>query len=163
MPEDRDTGGMNLSKEQIERLQTTKGGFRRKDLEALGVPWPPPKGWKKRLLKGRKIRAKKKPQPQRIVKRTGEQNFYRSKEWADLRYATLAKNDGRCELCGRSKHDGTVLHVDHIKSVRDFPHLKADPANLQVLCATCNWGKGNRNDEDWREPRLAVLMGEAIE
>lgn len=37
------------SKQEIEDKRTPAGGFLRKDLEAWGVSWPPPKGWKKRL------------------------------------------------------------------------------------------------------------------
>lgn len=36
-------------KEKIKRLQTAGGGWTKADLASLGVPWPPPKGWRKRL------------------------------------------------------------------------------------------------------------------
>ena len=36
--------------EEIESAKTPKGGWTRETLERWGVPWPPPKGWKKRLL-----------------------------------------------------------------------------------------------------------------
>ena len=35
---------------KIENLQTPKGGFTKAGLASIGVPWPPPKGWKQRLL-----------------------------------------------------------------------------------------------------------------
>jgi len=81
--------------------------------------------------------------------------FYESYQWRAIRYDALKKNNGCCELCGRSKHDGIILHVDHIKSLRLFWHLRLDPNNLQVLCNECNHGKGNRDFTDWR-PRLVV-------
>jgi predicted GIY-YIG superfamily endonuclease len=37
-------------KQFIETLRTENGAWRRKDLERLGVPWPPPKGWKSKLI-----------------------------------------------------------------------------------------------------------------
>jgi hypothetical protein len=40
------------TKEEIERHLTPAGDYRRKNLEALGVQWPPKKGWKERLLRG---------------------------------------------------------------------------------------------------------------
>ena len=40
------------TKEEIERHLTAAGGYRRNSLEALGVQWPPKKGWKERLLRG---------------------------------------------------------------------------------------------------------------
>ena len=94
--------------------------------------------------------------------------FYQSFEWKRIRYEVLADNDGRCELCGVSKHDGAVLNVDHIKCLRFNWSLRLKKSNLQVLCGTCNHGKGSKYDHDWRErtpegePRLSVLMGETI-
>ena len=35
---------------KIKNLQTPKGGFTKAGLASIGVPWPPPKGWKQRLL-----------------------------------------------------------------------------------------------------------------
>jgi hypothetical protein len=34
---------------------TPNGGWRKSQLAAWGVPWPPPKGWKKRLLNQPKV------------------------------------------------------------------------------------------------------------
>ena len=38
------------SKAEIEAKLTPAGGYLKKDLLAWGVPWPPPKGWKQRLI-----------------------------------------------------------------------------------------------------------------
>ena len=35
--------------EQVENAMTPRGGFSRRSLAALGVPWPPPKGWRKAI------------------------------------------------------------------------------------------------------------------
>lgn len=43
---------MKLTKEEIEAGKTEKGGFTRKQLEAWGVPYPPPKGWQEALMNG---------------------------------------------------------------------------------------------------------------
>jgi 5-methylcytosine-specific restriction endonuclease McrA len=43
------------------------------------------------------------------------------------------------------------MNVDHIKPRHKYPHLAMDESNLQVLCATCNAGKGGRDETDWRE------------
>lgn len=88
--------------------------------------------------------------------------FYKSPEWKRARYDVLAANDGRCELCGASKHHGATLNVDHIKPLRLHWDRRLDRSNLQVLCGSCNQGKGNRDDTDWREPSLRVLMGEGM-
>jgi hypothetical protein len=76
--------------------------------------------------------------------------FYESREWRQVRYLAIKANNGLCELCGRGKHDGVVLHVDHIEPRSKAPHLELDPDNLQVLCEDCNLGKGNRDAVDWR-------------
>ncbi|NBE54721.1 TnsA endonuclease N-terminal domain-containing protein [Streptomyces boluensis] len=38
------------SPEEIEGARTPAGGWTREQLAAWGVPWPPPKGWKERLI-----------------------------------------------------------------------------------------------------------------
>lgn len=35
---------------EIEAARTEKGGWTRETLKAWGVPWPPPTGWRKRLI-----------------------------------------------------------------------------------------------------------------
>lgn len=76
--------------------------------------------------------------------------FYRSHDWKRARYDALMKSDGRCECCGRSRADGATLNVDHIKPVKKYWNLRLDLDNLQVLCGSCNAGKGNRDETDWR-------------
>jgi HNH endonuclease len=76
--------------------------------------------------------------------------FYSSFEWRKLRYEILKESDHRCACCGTSTHDGAALTVDHIKPIRHFPHLALDKQNLQVLCRTCNIGKGSWDETDWR-------------
>lgn len=41
---------MKLTAEEIEAGKSPKGGFTRDQLEKWGVPWPPPKGWKRKLM-----------------------------------------------------------------------------------------------------------------
>ncbi len=73
-------------------------------------------------------------------------DFLNSPEWRRVRYEALRRNDGRCELCGRNKHQlepGEFLNVDHIKPRRTHPWLALSLDNLQVLDSACNAGKGN--------------------
>ncbi len=79
--------------------------------------------------------------------------FLVTTEWRRARYDALSDSDGRCELCGRNKHQleyGEYLNVDHIKPRKKYPSLALSLDNLQVLCHACNQGKGNRNSRDWR-------------
>ncbi|MGW9436119.1 hypothetical protein [Streptomyces sp. NPDC055607] len=38
------------SPEEIEAARTPAGGWKRDQLAAWGVPWPPPRGWKDELV-----------------------------------------------------------------------------------------------------------------
>lgn len=76
--------------------------------------------------------------------------FYRTREWVDLRYRVLVKFGAQCQCCGASRKDGTVLHVDHIKPRSKYPALELVEENLQVLCEACNIGKSNTAETDWR-------------
>lgn len=83
--------------------------------------------------------------------------FYQSAEWRKLRYSILKNQGGRCELCNASKSTGAVMHVDHIKPLKRFWHLRLDPDNLQVLCEACNHGKGSKYEDDWRERKTKII------
>ncbi len=39
-----------ITLEVIEKLKTRAGGWTRRDLALLGVPWPPVSGWKDRII-----------------------------------------------------------------------------------------------------------------
>lgn len=56
-----------------------------------------------------------------------------------LRFLVLKRDNYRCQLCGRSAHDGVTLEVDHI-----HPRAQGgsnELSNLQTLCWDCNRGK----------------------
>jgi len=74
--------------------------------------------------------------------------FYDSREWQELKYATLRKYGRKCMACGVSSEE---IHVDHIKPRSKYPHLALEIDNLQVLCRICNMGKSNKYEDDWRK------------
>jgi len=76
--------------------------------------------------------------------------FLKSKEWRTLRYEVLRELEGLCQLCGRGRKQGVILHVDHIKPRSTHPELRLVKENLQVLCEDCNVGKSNLYEDDWR-------------
>lgn len=49
---------ITLTHERLERARTPKGGYTAKQLKVIGIGWPAPKGWKKRLT-GQKIALSK--------------------------------------------------------------------------------------------------------
>jgi 5-methylcytosine-specific restriction endonuclease McrA len=69
--------------------------------------------------------------------------FYRSPEWKRIRYEVLTKSP-RCRHCGTSAAAGAKMNVDHKKPLSKRWDLRLKRANLQTLCASCNWGKGGR-------------------
>lgn len=43
---------IRLTAEDIAAARTPAGGWTKQQLHAWGVPWPPPKGWRKALMEG---------------------------------------------------------------------------------------------------------------
>ncbi len=74
-------------------------------------------------------------------------NFYKSREWRQLRYSVIRKYGRVCAACGGSSK---TVHVDHIKPRSLYPEFELDIENLQVLCEDCNLGKSNHYVDDWR-------------
>lgn len=57
-----------------------------------------------------------------------------------VRYEILKRDNFCCQACGAKASADNPLHVDHITPRKHGG--TNDPSNLQVLCATCNLGKG---------------------
>ncbi|HYE41718.1 MAG TPA: HNH endonuclease [Ramlibacter sp.] len=145
------------------------------EAKALGIPYPPPSGWL-RTYGAMEITAdaaerlrvalekSKKPSAARglevlrnawlTLKKQPSANaddFLKSKAWKRLRFQALKKYGMRCQACGASPASGAVLNVDHILPRRLFPEMALQLDNLQVLCGTCNEGKGNWDMTDARK------------
>lgn len=63
-----------------------------------------------------------------------------------VRYNILVRDKFKCKICGISS-DKAMLHIDHI-----IPVSKGgtnDFNNLRTLCAFCNLGKKNTDEELW--------------
>jgi len=103
-------------------------------------------------------------------------NTWNKKEYSipkSLRYEMLKRANHKCELCGITA-DITPLDVDHIvpqstadKNGRVFKDgvwmNKDDERNLQVLCATCNRGKHDSDDTDFRPKFQKLIRDKVIE
>jgi 5-methylcytosine-specific restriction endonuclease McrA len=135
----------------IEDFKTSKGGYTKATLAQFGVSWPPPKGWKKRLKKQLSKKTKQPTPEKKVVKTKVSKNpFYNSWEWKKLRYEAFLKHGRVCLCCG-ARPPEAVLHVDHIKPLKKYPELALDINNLQILCRSCNMGKSNIDETDWRQ------------
>ena len=67
---------------------------------------------------------------------------------AGVRWQVFERDDFKCVACGKSSHDGAILHVDHI-----IPKSKGGSDtmdNYQTLCHLCNIGKSNKSDKKLR-------------
>jgi len=139
----RKVRSVKFANKEIERLITENGGYSKAALLSLGVPWPPQKGWKRRLAS--EMAGESPP-------RKKSSNFYSSWEWKSVRYEALRAYGHRCQCCGWSPGDTKSgrLVVDHIKPRSKYPALELDVANLQVLCNDCNMGKSNVFEDDFR-------------
>jgi len=108
---------------QIEALKSPEGGYTKEVLMSLGVPWPPPKGWKRKLIKQAKA-----------MKR--ERKIFTSLE----RKAVLESHGSTCYLCQRPIDLKALWHIDHV-----VPFSKGgddDMANLRPTHKVCNELKG---------------------
>ena len=101
----------------------------------------------------------KKPKKVYIKPITDELCFYKTPQWEILRKMTLKKYGIRCMKC---KITGVEVHVDHIKPRSLYPELELDFDNLQVLCKHCNLEKGNKDEIDYRNNKIAIPSQYAI-
>ncbi|MHC5250431.1 HNH endonuclease [Enterococcus sp. LJL90] len=74
--------------------------------------------------------------------RQGRAKFYSSSKWKHLRKKRLELDHFECQWCkaeGKltTQYD-SVLEVDHIKELEDYPELALDIDNLRTLCKDCH-------------------------
>jgi 5-methylcytosine-specific restriction endonuclease McrA len=78
-------------------------------------------------------------------------SWYNSWEWKRGRYNFILKNKERkCACCNATAAHGEGMVVAHVKPIRKYFHLRADPNNLMWLCDSCNRGMGSHDETDWR-------------
>ena len=96
--------------------------------------------------------------------RDRSKRFYASLSWRRLRYKALAANAVRhggkahCDLCGATAVPGVPLDGDHIEPLSKNWARRLDSTNVQILCRPCNFGKGNRDNQDFR-PQIDAEQG----
>lgn len=71
-----------------------------------------------------------------------KKDFFKSKEWLEMRFFILHRDGYKCNACGRGAGDA-ILQVDHIIPISKRPDLALDANNLRVLCKDCNIGRLN--------------------
>lgn len=64
-------------------------------------------------------------------------NFYRTRQWQELRQRTLDRDHYICQYCGQPNSKT----VDHIRPVEAFPDDKDNIKNLATICRKCHYKK----------------------
>lgn len=80
---------MKISNAEIEAAKSARGGWTRETLANWGVPWPPPKGWRKALTEGKPIPGGKNTN----YKARRERKFRALAGQMDLKFKEAMKND----------------------------------------------------------------------
>lgn len=65
--------------------------------------------------------------------------------WERLRTEVFKRYGRRCMRCGSTSGE---MHVDHVKPWRDFPELRYNADNLQILYHACHEWKGRTDSEN---------------
>jgi len=63
--------------------------------------------------------------------------FYDSQAWKVLRRQVVARDGHACTVC-HVPLTSAQARVDHIRRMKDAPHLALEPNNLRTLCARCD-------------------------
>lgn len=98
----------------------------------------------------------------------GQYNFYRTKQWVNLRQRVLDEQHYLCQYC---KCDGVVKQgktVDHVRPLELFPNDGASIENLAVTCSRCHalktkweqryYGSGKDNQLKHVSPVRSIAM-----
>ena len=66
--------------------------------------------------------------------------FQASRACQDWRHACMERDNDTCQECGYRKGEEPKrkLHVDHIKTYRDYPELRTEVSNGRTLCEDCH-------------------------
>ena len=99
---------LRLTNKEIEAGKTAAGGFSKDQLAEWGIPWPPPKGWRKALLDGRPVG----PRYDREGILIGDDNFEPSYSTTGMFLSPIrphvAAHDSQAGLCGCDR-SGTCI------------------------------------------------------
>lgn len=77
------------------------------------------------------------------------QGLYASQEWKDAAQTVWSRDESTCQRCGDHQAESdSVFHIHHIVSFC-VEELRAEPANLILLCEDCHhWVHSNENSDD---------------
>lgn len=120
----------------VESFESPNGGYTRQALEAMGVGWPPGRGWKRRLTRGKPLPARPSA-PDSPTSPAARRAWYRdvylqSPHWKGLK---AKKRREEPAVCGHCRTDqGVDLH--HLHYPKDVYQTKTK--HVMWLCRTCH-------------------------
>lgn len=128
-------------RKRIAAARSPRGGWSKTALASLGVPWPPPRGWKQRLIR-EAGKAKRASRPSidyaardAILRGMGFPSYaaYLASElWASIRERVLERDGRQCRLCPREASQ--VHHTTYTREVLLGRELKW----LAAICGGCH-------------------------
>lgn len=81
-------------------------------------------------------------------------NFYRTKQWQDLRQMVLGRDNFVCRYCQTIGRIVPSKTVDHIVPLEVAPNKKVDISNLATICGKCH-----RLKTDWEQRYYGTGQG----
>lgn len=68
--------------------------------------------------------------------------FYLSQLWKNKRLEILKRDNYECQWCKEegkvTSYSHTILEIDHIKELEEYPELALENSNLRTLCKSCH-------------------------
>lgn len=92
--------------------------------------------------------------PNLILDRSFRREFEDLGIGSDIYAEVIVASGHCCAACGRQfslRRRKPLLHVDHIRPRKLYPHLIYVRSNLQVLCRPCNSHKSAYDGDDWKD------------
>lgn len=84
------------------------------------------------------------------------EEFYKSKQWRQMRAAVLRRDGYQCRRCRRYGKLRQATTVHHIKHLDEYPELALDPDNLISVCTACHEAlhpeKTAERNRNYRQP-----------
>lgn len=98
----------------------------------------------------------------RMNRRRSEQkieqyNFYRTREWSQLRHLALERDHYLCQYCKVQGIITPAKTVDHIVPIEYAPQLSSELENLADACGTCH-----RLKTDWEQKYYGTGKGNEL-
>ena len=86
---------------------------------------------------------------QKLIAEDNLMKFYKSREWMALRKKAIERDNYECQHCKKkgkittrntpnNKGKPMKMDVNHIKPIREYPHLALVLDNLEYLCVYCH-------------------------